>query len=78
MRKKVFLSGAVRLPADAEEELQKGADIISIPAVADRGILPLVQDVHGIIAHGIAITENIIQAAPKLQIISTPWSVLTT
>ena len=72
MKKKILLSKQLSMPVEVEKELKKETDIIISPAVTEKAMLPLVRDVHGIIAHGAAVTKEMIQAAPLLQIISTP------
>lgn len=72
MKQKVLLTRRLQLTNQAEEELAQEFDIVLSPGSTENDILPLVGDVHGIIAHGTTITDKIIQAAPLLQVIATP------
>jgi D-3-phosphoglycerate dehydrogenase len=72
MKKKVLLTRPFSLQKQIEEKLAQEADIILSPDSTERTILSFVKDVHGIIAHGTSITENIIQKAPLLLVIATP------
>jgi phosphoglycerate dehydrogenase-like enzyme len=73
MKKKILFTRPLKLPVQAEDKLKKGEfDIILSPASTEKDLLPLVKDVHGIIAHGTGISGNIIQSAPLLQVIATP------
>jgi D-3-phosphoglycerate dehydrogenase / 2-oxoglutarate reductase len=72
MKKKVLLTRRLDLTKQIEEELIKEFDIILSPGATEKDILPLVGDVHGIIAHGTSITDKIIQSAHSLQVIATP------
>jgi phosphoglycerate dehydrogenase-like enzyme len=72
MKKKVLLTRPLDLMKQNEEELVQEWDIIVSPGPVEKDILPLVGDIHGIIAHGTAITERVIQSAPLLQVIATP------
>ena len=72
MKKKVLLTRRFDLAKQTEEQLAQELDIILCPGITEKDILPLVWDMHGIIAHGTIITEKIIQSAPSLQVIATP------
>jgi D-3-phosphoglycerate dehydrogenase / 2-oxoglutarate reductase len=72
MKKKILLSKSLHMPAETEAELHKAADIIISPDVTEKAMLPLMRDVHGIIAHGAGVTREMIQSAPLLQVIVTP------
>ena len=72
MKKKVLLTRRLNLKEPTEERLAQELDIIVSPGAAESDILPLVGDVHGIIAHGTHITEQIIRSAPLLEVIATP------
>jgi D-3-phosphoglycerate dehydrogenase len=72
MKKKVLLTRPLEFEKQTEEELAQELEIILSPGATEKDILPLVGDVYGIIAHGTAITERVIQSAPLLQVIATP------
>jgi phosphoglycerate dehydrogenase-like enzyme len=72
MKKKLLLTRPFSLQKLFEKELAQEADIILSPGSTERDILPLLNEVHGIIAHGTNITENLIQKAPLLLVIATP------
>jgi D-3-phosphoglycerate dehydrogenase / 2-oxoglutarate reductase len=72
MKKKVLLTRRFDFTKQIEAELAQEVDIILSPGAGENDILPLVGDVHGIIAHGASITDKIIQSAPLLQVIATP------
>jgi D-3-phosphoglycerate dehydrogenase / 2-oxoglutarate reductase len=71
-KKKVLLTRRLNLTKEAEEELAQKLDVILSPGATEKDILPLVVDVHGIIAHGTGITDKIIQSAQSLEVIATP------
>jgi D-3-phosphoglycerate dehydrogenase / 2-oxoglutarate reductase len=72
MKKKVLLSKPLHLPPEAEAELKKAVDVIISPDVTEKAMLPLVREVHGIIAHGAGVTREMILSAHLLQVIATP------
>jgi len=72
VKKKVLLTRPLQIMKQTEEALAQELDIVLSPGATERDILPLVRDVHGIIAHGTTITEKVIQSAPLLQVIATP------
>jgi D-3-phosphoglycerate dehydrogenase / 2-oxoglutarate reductase len=72
MRKKVLLTRTVNYLPGAEEALGKAVDMIFSPGITEKEIIPLVKDVNAIVAPDTTITESIIQAAPMLQVVSTP------
>ena len=72
MRKKVLLTKTVNYLPGAEEALGKAVDMIFSPGTTEREIIPLVQDVNAIVAPDTTISEGILQAAPMLQVVSTP------
>jgi D-3-phosphoglycerate dehydrogenase / 2-oxoglutarate reductase len=72
MKKRLLLTRRLNLRKETEDKLARELDIIVSPGAAERDILPLVADVHGIVAHGARVTEKIIQSAPLLEVIATP------
>jgi D-3-phosphoglycerate dehydrogenase / 2-oxoglutarate reductase len=71
-KKKVLLTRRLNFSKQTEERLAQELEIILSPGAREQDILPLVGDVHGIIAHGARITDRIIQSAPLLEAIATP------
>jgi phosphoglycerate dehydrogenase-like enzyme len=72
MTKKVLLTKPIDYLPGANEALSKAVEIIQSPGITESDIIPLVADINAIIAPDTSITESIIQAAPALQVISTP------
>jgi phosphoglycerate dehydrogenase-like enzyme len=72
VKKKVLLTRPFKFEKNTREELEQKLDLCVSPGAAEKDILTVVGDIHGIIAHGAAITEKIIQSAPLLQVIATP------
>ncbi len=72
MRKKVLLTKGINYLPGAEEALKKEVEVVVSPGATEMEIMPLLRDINAIIAPDTAITEAIIQAAPVLQVISTP------
>lgn len=72
MRKKVLLTRSISYLPGAEEALKREVEVIQSPGVTEKEIIPFVKDISCIVAPDTSVTENIIQAAPILQIISTP------
>lgn len=70
MKKKVLITNSFNLH-HAEIVLGEKADVI-VTASANELLLPLVQDVHGIVAHNTVLGKKIIDAAPLLCVIATP------
>jgi phosphoglycerate dehydrogenase-like enzyme len=72
MRKKVLLTKQIQSLPGAEKALRHRFEVIECPSEKEREIISLVKNVNGIIAPHTDITEEIIRAAPLLQIIITP------
>jgi len=72
LKKKILLTRPLEFGNLTVEKLAQELDIILSPGAAEKDILPLVRDVHGVIAHGTSITEETIQSAPLLEVIATP------
>jgi phosphoglycerate dehydrogenase-like enzyme len=72
LKKRVLLSKPLHYVAQADEALRQKAEVIMSLAPTEEAMLPLVGDVHAIIAHGAGISAKMIQSAPHLEVISTP------
>jgi len=71
MKKKVLITNSFNLH-HTEIVLREKADVIFTVAANEELLLPLVQDVHGIVAHNTVLGKKIIEAAPLLCAIATP------
>jgi D-3-phosphoglycerate dehydrogenase len=72
MKKRLLFTRPLKLAKEIETELSQRFEIVLSPGSAEKEILPLAGDVHGIIAHGASVTARVIEAAPLLQVIATP------
>lgn len=71
-KKRILLTRPLGLSGQAEKNLNDRFEIILSPSPAEKDIIASAKRIHGIIAHGAAVTEKIIQSASLLQLIATP------
>ena len=72
MKKRVLVSKPMHYVPQADAALKQAMEIIMSPAPTEEAMLPLMRDVHAVIAHGAPVSAKMIQSAPLLEVISTP------
>jgi len=72
LKKRVLVSKPMHYVPQADAALKQAMEIIMSPAPTEEAMLPLMRDVHAVIAHGAPVSVKMIQAAPLLEVISTP------